>query len=267
MNRIDRIFSELRERGDAGLMPFLTGGYPSLEGTEAAIEGLGDAGASVVEIGFPFSDPIADGPVIASSMFDALAAGVTPVRIFEMIERVRDRTDLGLIAMVSVSIVRKMGVDRFLDRAAEAGFDGLIVPDLDYEDAPEFAQMAGERGLIVSMLVAPTTTEERLEGVVRGCTGFVYVLSRVGVTGESSEMSGGGLSERLAGLRRLTDLPLAVGFGISTAEQVARVTEQADAAIVGSALVRNMGDAEDAVGATVGFVSRLADGLRRSDQR
>jgi tryptophan synthase alpha chain len=260
MNRIDRIFASAREERRAALMPYITGGYPNLETTAAVIPMLEQAGADIVEIGFPFSDPIADGPVIAASMHEALAAGATPTGIFDVIHRLRSETSLGLVAMVSDSIVRRMERPVFLDQCRQCGLDGLIVPDIDLNDASECSKLATDRGLSFSLLVAPTTAESRIDQITRLCSGFVYVLARVGTTGERRELPD--LRGYLDRIRRKTKLPLAVGFGVSTAEQVAQVGELADGVIVGSALVRRMSEGGDAAAAAREFVSQLARPFR-----
>ncbi|MEM7228841.1 MAG: tryptophan synthase subunit alpha [Planctomycetota bacterium] len=260
MSRISTIFQSLHANGRTGLMPFITAGYPSLDVTLQTLPLLEAAGASIVEIGIPFSDPIADGPVIASSMHEALISGITPARIFEGIARVRHETTLGLLGMVSYSIIRRMDDSAFVNACADAGFDGLIVPDIDLDDAATLRDLASERGLSFTCLVAPTSSSERIEKIVRACTGFVYVLARTGITGEQNDSPEiEGVVERV---RAATDLPIAVGFGVSTADHVAAVTRHADAAIVGSALVRRMGESDDPVGAARDFVSQLVRGLQ-----
>lgn len=259
MSRIQRIFAELGSKGQTALMPFITGGYPSLEMTARVLPTLETAGASVVEIGIPFSDPIADGPVIAASMFQALEAGVTPAGVFDAVSSARSGTELGIVGMVSHSIVMRMGPQRFIADAADAGFDGLIIPDIDTASAGPIADLLGERDMTLSLLVAPTTTPKRAEQIVKLCSGFVYLLGRTGLTGERDAAPQ--VQQHVQMVRQLTDLPIAVGFGVSTSEHVAAVTRIADAAIVGSALVRRMGDADDPVAAAGTFTAELAQGL------
>lgn len=246
-------------------MPFITAGFPSLDVTAEAIPALEAAGASVVELGIPFSDPIADGPVIAASMHEALLSGVTPSSVLEVVRQVRGRVTIGLIAMVSYSIVERMGVERFIDEAASAGVDGLILPDIDFAAAGRVGSMAEARGLSFSLLIAPTTPEDRIAELTKACRGFVYVLARTGITGERSAAPE--VAERVEIIRRHTDLPLAVGFGISTAEHVAAVTEVAEAAIVGSALVRRMTEAADPIAAAASYTAALAAGLSKRPVR
>jgi len=273
MNRIDRIFSDLRaagreggrEGGRGGLMPFLTAGDPDLQTTAALLHAVRRAGASIVEIGIPFSDPIADGPVIQESMTRALDRGVKVGQVFDMVRGVRDQLDLGLIAMVSYSIVHRMGLEPFVKRAAEAGFDGFIFPDLPLDEADEARAVVHKHGLILSMLIAPTTPTDRAQRIAAASSGFVYVVSRAGITGERDDLPPE-LTDRLATLREATDLPIAVGFGISRPEHVRGITRDADAAIVGSAVVRRIAEhrqqgGEAVVEAVERFVRELAGGL------
>jgi len=266
MSRIDAIFQALRADGRKALMPFLTAGYPSLEATAAMLPAIENAGGSICEIGFPFSDPIADGPVISASMTDALRTGTTPGKALETIRGVRDQTRLGLVAMVSYSIVYRIGLDTFINRAKHAGIDGFIFPDLPMEEAEATTAAVRDAGLTGSLLVAPTTPPDRAQRIAGLCSGFVYVVARTGITGEREDAPEG-LAERVGQLRQVTDLPIAVGFGIGKPEHVAAVVEHADAAIVGSALVRRITEHRDEPPATIAehvgrFVAHLATGLR-----
>ncbi len=265
MGRINAIFSDLRRRGDRALMPFITAGDPGLSTSAALLPALERAGASIVELGIPFSDPIADGPIIQASMTRALERGVRVEQVFEAIAEQRDRVELGLIAMVSYSIVHRIGLKRFVEQAKAAGIDGFIFPDLPVEESRPAADAVREAGLILSMLISPTTPAERAERIARASSGFLYVLSRAGITGERATLPAE-LPERIARLRDVTDLPIAVGFGIGSAEQVSRVVSVADAAIVGTALVRRIADAaqggpEQVVSAAESFTRELATGL------
>ncbi len=242
MNRVESIFSSLKQDGKKAIMPFLVAGHPTLTDTAEAIKCMSEQGADVIEIGIPFSDPIADGPVISEAMHEVLERGVAPSNIMEMVKGVREHVSAALIAMVSYSIVKKCGSTAFIDDLKTAGFDGVIIPDIDVEEAKELSSYCQSIGLTFTMLIAPTTTEERLNELVSLSSGFLYLLARVGLTGEQSELPD--LEDRIAKLRTVTDLPIAVGFGISTREQVAQVHQHADAAIVGSALVRRMNESE-----------------------
>jgi len=264
MSRIDRVFSDLRARGAKGLMPFLCAGRPSIERTPEMMLGVAGAGASVIEVGFPFSDPIADGPVIAAAMHEALKSHVTPEAVFEAVHAVRPKTDAGLVAMVSVSIVHRLGPERFVQDAKEAGFDGFIFPDAPIDEAEVFLEPVREAGLSASLLIAPTTPMERAERIARASTGFVYLLARTGITGEREDAPE--VAQRVGALREVTDLPIACGFGIGTPQQASAVAQHADAVIVGSALVRRVEEAAatgaDPVRAASGFVASLAEALK-----
>lgn len=261
MSRIDDIFAEHRAHGRKGLMPFFCGGYPSPGVLPAALAAAHKAGGCIAEVGYPFSDPIADGPVIAAAMHEALQQGCTPRRVFDEIADARARApQLGLVGMVSVSIIWRLGIDQAIGMARTSGLDGFIIPDLLLEDGDQLIGRVRDAGLSVSLLVAPTTTPRRAEQIAKACSGFVYLLARAGITGESTGKPE--VAERVRMMRGLTDLPIACGFGIGTAEQVRAVVEHADAAIVGSALVRRMAEApNDPVGAAAAMVAELARGL------
>jgi len=242
-------------------MPFLCGGRPSCEALPELLHAVEQAGASIVEIGFPFSDPIADGPVIAGAFHRALQAGATPDRIFQSAVEARGSTSLGLVAMASVSIAYRMGVDRFVGSAKDAGFDGVLFPDAPLEESAELIGVAHDAGLTASLLIGPAASTQRAQRIAQASTGFVYLLARAGVTGERDEAPE--IAPRVATIREATDIPIACGFGISSREQVRRVLAHADAAIVGSALVRRIEQAietgEDVAAVAGRCVSELLD--------
>jgi tryptophan synthase alpha chain len=262
MGRIDDIFADLKASGRRGLMPFICGGHPVPGVTADALPALSAAGAAIIEVGIPFSDPIADGSVIAAAMHTALTAGATPRTVFEEVAKARASTSAGIVAMVSVSIVHRMGgAVAFCATARDAGFDGLIVPDSPLEESDALIKAAADHGLSLSLLIAPSTPFKRAETIAKACTGFVYMLARSGITGEQSAAPD--VEQRVSKLRTVTDLPIACGFGISTADHVRAVVRHADAAIVGSALVRRMNEAGpgDAARAAADFSRQLAQGL------
>ncbi len=225
-------------------MPFICGGFPRPGLTTDTLVALDAAGASVIEVGIPFSDPIADGPVIAAAMHRALKAGSTPASVFDEVRAARSRVNAGLVAMVSVSIVQRMGGPvGFIARAVDAGFDGFIFPDVPLEEAGALLEAAKAKDASASLLIAPSTSFARATEIAKASTGFVYLLARAGITGERQTIPD--LGPRVRKLREITQLPIAVGFGVSTAEQVRAISRDADAAIVGSALVRRMTDASD----------------------
>lgn len=264
MNRIQATFDRLRQDRRKALMPFICAGDPGLAETQALLSALSQAGADVIEVGFPFSDPVADGPVIQAAMTRALGKGVKVAQVMEAVSRARAKTSAGLVAMVSYTIVHRIGLDAFLRDAAQAGFDGMIFPDLTLEEAGAARTACAKHGVTLSLLIAPTTPIQRAEQIAQASTGFVYVLSRSGITGARSELPSE-LPARVARLRQVTDLPLAVGFGISDAAQVKSVVSVADAAIVGSALCKCLHEAaqsgRDAVADAAKFTRELAGGL------
>lgn len=266
MSRIDAIFSGLAQRNAKALMPFVTAGDGGVDALPGIITALERGGASICEVGIPFSDPIADGPVIQASMTRALDAGTTVEQVFSAVASVRPNTELGLVAMVSYSIVYRIGLKQFVNDAARAGFDGFIFPDLPLEESEQARAAAGEAGLILSMLIAPTTPIARAQQIAAASTGFAYVVSRRGITGESSSLPAD-LPDRLKKLREVTAIPMAVGFGLSTPQQVRDVVAIADAAIVGSALVRRLQEHPgDMAGQAEAFTRELAAGLANSTQ-
>lgn len=249
-------------------MPFVCGAYPAPGLTQGVLLALERAGASVVEVGYPFSDPIADGPVIAAAMHEALLRGATPTGVTAEIAAARAAgLKIGVVAMVSVSIVHRLGPASYFASLKAAGVDGVILPDVILEDASAWIAGANDAGLTATLLVAPTTDAKRAEKIARACSGFVYMLARAGITGESGSIATDAIRGRIAQLRGVTDLPIAVGFGVSNAAQVRQIVRDcdADAAIVGSALVRRMSDAAstgaDPIAAAEAFTRELATGL------
>ena len=263
MSRLNTIFDNLAESKTGGLMPFITGGFPSLDVTEQILLGMGDCGADIVEIGFPFSDPIADGPVIASSMHHVLEGGLKVDALFEVIRSVRNNVSMGIVAMVSESIIERIGDQNFFSQAADSGFDGLIIPDMDISHTQRLSQLADDHDLGLTFLIAPSTSIERADRILKACRSFVYLLARAGITGESQQAPD--IEKQVKMIRSRSDLPVAAGFGISTAKHVEMVTQHANAAIVGSALVRRMADSQDPAKAALEFTRTLACGKRASE--
>jgi tryptophan synthase alpha chain len=271
MNRIDALFARLRSEGRHALMPFITAGDPDLPTTAALITELVRWGAHMVEVGIPYSDPIADGPVIAASYHRALERGVRLAHIFQTIRTLRAETTGGpmsvapIVAMVSYAIIHRRGADVFLREAATAGLDGLIVPDLPVEEAEGLCREAAASDLRLIQLITPTTPRDRAVKIARTTTGFIYYVSVAGITGERRSLPPE-LAENVGWLRTQTDLPICIGFGISSPEHVRALAPVADGLIVGSALVRRLGDARNhprgEVVAEIGrFVGELAANL------
>lgn len=266
MNRLDETFEAARQAGRKLLCPFLTAGYPTLSGTADLLLAAQEGGAGVIELGIPFSDPIADGPVIQESYTRALLAGATVDGCLACIAEARKRgLTVPVMVMVSDSIVFKRGTREFAAACREAGADGVILPDVPLEEAPAIAAVLREAGLRTTLLVAPTTPAARREEIAKLCDGFIYYLSVSGITGERRALPAD-IGPNIAALRKVTRAPICVGFGISTAEQVREVTAVADGAIVGSALVRRIAAAAgkpvaEQAAAVREFVAELARAL------
>jgi tryptophan synthase alpha chain len=247
LNRIDALFSRLRTENRRALMPFVTAGDPDLATTAMLITELVNRGAHLVEVGIPYSDPIADGPVIATSYHRALERGVKVAHIFQTLRTLRAEgsariNETPLVSMVSYAIMHRLGTDRFLNDAATAGVDGLIVPDLPVEESTALMEKATRRGFKLIQLITPTTPRERAVQIARSTTGFVYYVSVAGITGERQSLSVD-LIETVGWLRTQTDLPICIGFGISGPDQVRQLAPVADGLIVGSAIVRRLAEA------------------------
>ncbi|MBW3541882.1 MAG: tryptophan synthase subunit alpha [Planctomycetes bacterium] len=234
-------FAAARAQGRMAFMPFVAAGDPGLETTAALIRELSSRGVDLIEVGFPYSDPIADGPVIQAAYTRALGRGVRVAEIFETIRSVTaaEPQTAPLVAMVSFAIMLRWGIDRFLDDSLHSGFAGLIVPDLPGDEAADLAGAAHARGLDLVQLIAPTTPPERAERILAASSGFVYCISIAGTTGVRNELPPE-LKSQLTWLRDRTELPLAVGFGISRPDQIAALQGAADGVIVGSAIVRRL---------------------------
>ena len=244
--RIQGAFDAARDQGRAALMPYMMGGFPDMETSFAVADAYADAGADLVELGVPFSDPLADGPVIHAAGTRALAAGATLERVLDVCERLAARVPV--VPMVYANMALARGVDRFRALLAGAGASGVIVPDLPLGEADELGDALAGAGLAPVPLVAPTTPAERRRRICEHARGFVYVVSDTRVTGERDELPGG-LAELVAAVREESPAPVAVGFGIGTAEQAAAVGRVADGVIVGSRLVRAVAEADGAAGA------------------
>ena len=236
-NRIDTTLQRLRESGRSALVPFITVGFPDVPTSESLARTILESGADMLELGIPFSDPLADGPTIQMTSYRALQNGVTLSGCIDVLRRLRQTgVDSPLIFMGYYNPFFRYGLQRFMDDAGAAGLDGVIVPDLPTEEAAHLAQIAGGRNIHLIPLLAPTSTDARIEDACKAASGFIYCVSLTGVT--SSRNS---LSDRTSGLvariRRYTDLPILVGFGVSRREHLREISAYADGAVVGSALL------------------------------
>ena len=236
---IRQTFEELAARRRIGLVAFIPAGYPDLATTEAVLPALEQAGADVIEIGFPFSDPIADGPTIQAAFTETLTRGLKVNQIFATVAAARQKVSLPLVAMVTYSIVFRYGLEKFVAEAKKSGFDGLILPDLPPPEAQRVCDTVRAGGLDTTLLIAPTTTPQRRKEIAALSSGFIYYLSVSGITGERDQLPAD-LSENVKQIKNLTDKPVCVGFGIHRPAQVAQLAGVADGAIVGSAFVKRM---------------------------
>jgi tryptophan synthase alpha chain len=237
MSRLDETFARLRARGERALMPYFTAGDPSLADTRRLVVEAARRGADVIELGVPFSDPLADGPVVQRAGTRALAAGATVPRVLETVAALRAETDVPLVLMTYYNPVLAFGLKAFARTAVDAGADGAIVVDMPPEESEPLASEAASAGLDLVYMVAPTSTLQRVRLIAKTSRGFIYVVSLTGVTGERQELPAG-LASQIEVLRGVTDKPLCVGFGISTPAHAAAVGRIADGAVVGSAIVR-----------------------------
>jgi tryptophan synthase alpha chain len=237
MTRIARLFERLRREGRPGLIAYLTAGDPNPQMTASLVAALERGGADLIELGVPFSDPIADGPVIQRASDRALKTGVNLCRVLEIAAEIRQRSEIPLLLFTYMNPVMRYGIENLARQAREAGIDGCLLTDLSVEEAEKYIDTMRAHDLDTVFLAAPTSTERRLQLVAKYSSGFVYLVSRTGVTGEQTSVSAA-ISPLIQRMRRVTDLPLAVGFGIAKPDHAREVGEVADAVVVGSAIVR-----------------------------
>ncbi len=252
MNRIQKLFSEPKEK----LIPFLTAGYPKLENTVELVCAAVDDGADMIEIGIPFSDPQADGPVIQQSSQRALDNGITLNKIFEQVTEIRMHTDIPIALMGYYNPILKMGHESFLDRCVSSGVDGLILPDLPLDEAEPFCELAKSKGVSPILLVAPNTSNERIKQISELAGDLIYAVSILGITGNDLA-SKDALAEYLNRVRKHSTTPFVVGFGISTRDDVVWFNEHADGAVVGSAIINNMNRKSNPVESTKKLIREL----------
>jgi tryptophan synthase alpha chain len=239
MSRIRDVFAKLKRSGRGGFIPFITAGDPDLETSELLLIELAAAGADIIELGVPFSDPVADGEVIQRASERALRNGVTLREMLACLARARERIDVPVVLFSYFNPLLQFGIDRLANEAKQAGIDAVLITDLIPEEAQSWAEALYQRELDPIFLAAPTTSDKRLARIARQARGFIYAVSRAGVTGARDEMTRDAetLVQRV---RSVSDLPIAVGFGVSAAEQVRKIWRFADAAVVGSAIVREI---------------------------
>ncbi|HQP92283.1 MAG TPA: tryptophan synthase subunit alpha, partial [Candidatus Omnitrophota bacterium] len=240
MNRIDKKFSDLKKDGKKAFVAFLTAGYPSLAATQRLVLEFEKRGADIIELGVPFSDPVADGPVIQASSYEALKKGATLSKILSLVRSLREKTQIPLTAMSYFNPILDYGTDRFIEDAKVCGLDAVIIPDLPIEEEISFRRNANRKGLEVILFMAPTTLKPRAKAMAKHARGFVYFVSLAGVTGARRQLPKE-LSGQLKEAKRIfSGTPVCAGFGVSTKEQVKFLSSYCDGVIVGSAIVKKI---------------------------
>lgn len=261
MSVIDELFTRLKSENQTAFMPFITAGDPDLNKTGELIKALDSAGCHLIELGFPYSDPIADGPVIQESYTRALNGGVTVEQIFEMVKSVRSDVSLPIVAMVSIAIIHRFGAEAFVQKSIESGFAGAIVPDLPIDESESLREICSKHDFNLVQLITPTTTEERAQQTINHSSGFIYYVSIAGITGERTALPDD-LAKRLTWLREKTDTPVCVGFGISQPDQAKLLSSVADGIIVGSAFVRRINKQPLDIENVADFAKSMLAGLK-----
>ncbi|MBI5056343.1 MAG: tryptophan synthase subunit alpha [Nitrospirae bacterium] len=256
MSRITKTFINLRSSGKKALIPYIMTGDPSLEATKKLVADIGEAGADIIELGVPFSDPLADGPTIQRAHERALQNGVTLRKVLALVKEIRQSSEVPLILMTYYNPVFKFGIEAFAREASVAGVDGVIIPDLIPDEADDFIKAARQFKLDTIFLLAPTSTLDRIKKVVKAATGFIYYVSITGITGAKLSI-GDPMKDTLEIIRSNTSKPVAVGFGISTPEEAAAVSKLAEGVIIGSAIVRLIAEGKD----IKDFVRRIKKGI------
>lgn len=244
MSKIERIFSKLKKEGKKAFIPYIMAGDPSLEATKGFVTDLEEGGASIIELGVPFSDPIADGPTIQRASERALAQGVTLRKVLALVKEIRKISQIPLILMTYYNPVFKFGIMNFVKEAVVSGVDGIIIPDLIPDEAADFLAYARHYKLDTIFLLAPTSTEDRIRKVVKASTGFIYYVSITGITGAKLLMDEN-MKNTLNQIRIKTNKPVAIGFGISNPEDAASAASLTDGVIIGSAIVRLIAEGND----------------------
>jgi tryptophan synthase alpha chain len=237
MSRIERTFAELKKRGGKALIPYIMAGDPTLERTKKYVLDLESAGADIIELGVPFSDPLADGPTIQQAAERSLNKGTTLKKVLNLVKEIRKDSDVPLILMTYFNPVFKFGIESFVKNAVRKGVDGVIIPDLIPDEAGDFVKLARQHGLNTIFLLAPTSTGDRINKVSQVSSGFIYYVSITGITG-SKLTTGKTMKDTLKAIQKRVKQPVAVGFGISNAREAKEVAKLADGVIIGSAIVK-----------------------------
>lgn len=246
MNRVDRAFRRLKSQGKKAFIPYIMAGDPSLEKTRDMVLLFDRCGADVVELGVPFTDPLADGPTIQRAAERALQGGVNLRKVICLVRELREETEIPLVLMTYYNPVFKYGIGSFVKDAVHAGVDGVIIPDLPPDEAGELIPLSAKNGLATIFLLAPTSTEQRIRKIARASRGFIYYVSMTGITGARLTMDDS-LQESIVRIKEVADKPVAVGFGISTPDEASTVSGYADGVIVGSAIVKKAQDSPESL--------------------
>lgn len=237
MSRIKDTFRRLGKSGETALIPYIMAGDPSLEATKKYVSDLEASGADIIELGVPFSDPLADGPTIQRAAERSLQKGTTLRKVIQLVKEIRKSSEIPVILMTYYNPVFKYGIEEFIEHAVHAGVDGVIIPDLIPDEAGDFIALSRKHGLDTVFLLAPTSTQERIDRISKASTGFIYYVSITGITGSSLSM-GQAMKNTLASIKKTSKKPVAVGFGISNPEEASSVAKLADGVIIGSAIVK-----------------------------
>jgi len=264
MNRIEERFARLQRDGQKGFIVYIGAGDPNLAATRELAVAFDRAGVDILELGVPFSDPLADGLVNQLAAQRGLDSGTTPPKVLKTVAAIRTRSQIPIVLYIYFNLIHRVGLERFVKDAAKAGVDGLLVLDLPPEESDNYEALMKKAGLCHIYLVAPTTPEDRMEFIVKRGSGFIYYVSREGVTGMQKQVASN-LAQQVARIRAHTKLPIAVGFGISTPAQAKTVASVADAVVVGSAVVNQIakhGKSKDLVKRVGKFVKSLADAVK-----
>jgi tryptophan synthase alpha chain len=264
MNRIVEKFAALKRAGKKGIIVYIGAGDPNLEATRGLALAFDRAGVDILELGVPFSDPLADGLVNQLAAQRGLESGTTPPKLLETIVAIRQRSQIPIVLYIYFNLIHKVGMEKFITDAAKAGVDGLLVLDLPPEESDNYEALMKQAGLCHIYLVAPTTPEDRMELIVKRGSGFIYYISREGVTGMQANVASN-LASQVAKIRAHTDLPVAVGFGISNPAQAQLVAQSSDAIVVGSAVVNQIAEHSSSIGMVKlvsDFVSEMTQALR-----
>ncbi len=260
MNRIEQRFLELKKEGKKAFIPYVMAGDPNLRKTEEVVRLFEECGADIVELGVPFTDPLADGPVIQAASERALKEGVTLKKVLALVRRLRRSVSLPIVLMTYFNPVFKLGVEAFVAEAAEAGVDGVIIPDLPPDEADEVIRLSRKFSLATVFLLAPTSTEDRIALVAERSEGFIYYVSITGITG--SELKGlHQMRSMIKKIRNFTDKPIAVGFGVKRPEEAKGVAELADGVIVGSAIVKKLQEGDSTLREYLYSLRKAIDGV------